>query len=270
MRKYIAGLILAAGFGASQSRPSFEVASIKPSSGDMHRTMVGIQPGGRFNASGVTTKLLIQQAYGIKDFQITGGPGWIGSDRYDISAKPEGPANQDQLKLMLQSLLEDRFQLKMHPETKEMPVYALVVAKDGPKLKEVNEPAPDSVETGGRGNPGGRGGRQGLMRMGRGQLSGQAVGLDMLVTQLSNILGRAVIDKTGLKGKYDLTLEWAPDESQGMMFRGGPPDAGATSPDTAGPSIFTALQEQLGLRLESQKGAVQIFVVDRVEKPSEN
>jgi len=152
---------------------------------------------------------------------------------------------------MFQSLLADRFKLVLHHDTKELPVYALVIGKNGIKFKESTGDA-----------------QQRRIMMGRGRINGEAMSMDMLVNQLGNQLGRTVIDKTGLKGPYQINLEWTPEQAQSI---GGPDGGGEgrASSDT-GPTIFTALQEQLGLKLESQKGPVDILVIDKIEKPSEN
>ena len=230
----------------------FEVASIKPGDPAARGMRVRIAPGGRYTAENVTAKLLIQQAFNIKEFQISGGPGWIDSERYVIEAKAEGATGRvDALRPMLQKLLADRFQFVFHRETKEGQVYALVVGKNGPKLKEAAAASP---------------GPQISIRPGA--ISGQGMGMDMLVNQLAQRLGRNVIDKTGLTGKYDINLEWTPEAAQ-LRSPGEGPEASAP-PDQSGPSIFTAVQEQLGLRLESTKGPVEVIVIDRIEKPSEN
>jgi uncharacterized protein (TIGR03435 family) len=260
--------------------PSFEVASIKPNrSGDNH-FFISFQPG-RFTATGATTRFLIEDAYNVKDFQVSGGPSWINSERYDIDAKEEDslveelqklPPDQraEQIRLRVQSLLADRFKLTLHRETKELPVYALVIAKNGPKLQEAK--SGDTYPKGMKGLDGRA--HAGMMRMGRGQLTGQAIPLASLVHMLSQQLGRTVLDKTGLKGNYDFALQWTPDQSQPAMLMG--PEGGkpgtdnAPPPESSGPSLFTAIQEQLGLKLESQKGPVEILVIDHVEKPSEN
>lgn len=208
-------------------------------------------PGGRFTAKNVNVKFLIQQAYGVRDFQITGGPGWITTERFDIDAKADGAETPEQRKPLMQALLKDRFKLEFHNETKDLPMYSLVVAKSGSKLKEA--PA---------------GGQGPQIRMGRGMINGQGMNMQLLSMQLSNQLGRSVTDKTGLTGNYEVKLEWTPDPSEGGPR---PPGAeGAPPVDTAGPTIFTALQEQLGLKLESQKGPVEMIVVDKIEKPTEN
>jgi uncharacterized protein (TIGR03435 family) len=238
----------------------FEAASIKPSAPapmGMFRAGIQMSTGGRVSMSGVTARFLIQQAYGVKDFQIIGGPSWMGSERYDISAKPEGAATPDQVKVMIQGLLKERFQLAFHRETKELPTYALVMAKGGPKFP-VSE-----VETGSDKPKGTQ------MRMGRGQFNLQGAPISALANQLGQILARSVIDKTELTGNYDFKLEWTPDQSQGgpLAVAGGD---GHAPPDNTGVSIFTALQEQLGLKLESTKGPVEILVIEKAEKASEN
>lgn len=237
----------------------FEAASIKPSApAPIGQFRVGIQmlPGGRISMTGVTVKIMIQQSYGVRDFQVVGGPSWLGSERYDIVAKPEGSANQEQVKLMTQALLKDRFKLQFHRETKELPTYSLVVAKGGPKFKE------SEVE---KASDGPRGAQ---VRIGRGQVDLQGAPVAALANQLGQALGRAVNDKTELAGNYDMKLQWTPDESQGSVR----PLGGEAPPpsDTSGVSVFTALQDQLGLKLESTKGPVEILVIDRAEKASEN
>jgi uncharacterized protein (TIGR03435 family) len=239
----------------------FEAASIKPSAPmGMGMVRVGMQmlPGGRVSMSGVTVKLLIQQAYGVRDFQIAGGPAWLGSDRYDITAKPEGAATPDQVKVMFQALLADRFKLQFHRETKELPTYALVVAKGGPKFHESEGVPEDSDKP--------KGTRMSMN--GRGQFTLERAPVAALVNQLGQMLGRSVIDKTELTGNYDFELTWAPDEGERMMKP--PAGDGAPAADTIGPSIFTALQDQLGLKLQSTKGPVEILVIERAEKASEN
>jgi uncharacterized protein (TIGR03435 family) len=269
-------LISAGGMMAQEpARPQFEVASIKPAAPDARGMFIRNMPGGRVNVTNMTLKEMIVIAWRIQPFQISGGPAWLDSARYDISAKPETAPKADELPLMIRALLEDRFQLKHHAETKELPVYALVVKKEGrlgPGLTESKEggctpfdpgkplppPEPGKLPTLGCGG----------MMMSPRQLRAAGVPLSNLAPSLSRMLGRTVIDKTGLSGKYDITLEWTPDESQAVRL--GPDAPPAPPPDSAPPSIFTALQEQLGLKLESSKGPVEIFVIDRAERPSEN
>jgi bla regulator protein blaR1 len=271
----------------------FEVASIKPHDPNEPRTMFRIVPGGSINMVGVTLKMLITQAYDVRDFQVSGGPAWMNTEKYDITAKAADSASEpppdprsvtpeqmktvrEQMQLRLQALLADRFQLKLRHETREMQVYALVVAKGGPKMKE-------SEANGGAPRP--------MMRMSPGGFGGQQVGMAMLAQSLSQRLGRTVIDETGLKGNYDFELNFTPDQATGgfsgpggggpgVVAQGGGPPApppganpGLPQPppiDPNGPTIFTAIQDQLGLKLESKKGPVEILVIDHAEKASEN
>jgi uncharacterized protein (TIGR03435 family) len=249
-----------------RARPEFEVASIKPHKSDDRRVMISPSPGGRFSAGGATLRMLITVAYRIQDYQISGALSWMSSDRYDVVAKTEEGSNSKWMEC-LQSLLEDRFKLTVHRETKELPVYALVVAKGGPKLHEVEgdcpprpSGAPPPFVPGKMPTP-----FCGQMFMGWNQLAGNKVPLQQVVTTLARTLGRTVIDKTGLTGKYDIKLEWTPEQSQVPLGPGDP-----VQPDNSGPSIYAALQEQLGLKLESQKGPVEVLIIDHVEQPSEN
>ncbi len=245
----------------AQSKKEFDVATIKPNAEKDNRFMLRYPQHGTFTATGVTLKMLIMSAYQVNAYQVSGGPSWIATDRWDIQAKAEGSDGlmpRDQFDAMLRSLLEDRFQLKVRRDSKEMPVYELVVAKSGPKL---------TPHTGGDPKPEER------MRIGSGSLRFQNAGPPNLAFQLSLQLGRTVIDKTGLTGQYDFALEWAPEPGQGgPQSIGLPPDPSLKFPpaDPNRPSLFTALQEQLGLRLDSEKGPVDMIVIDSVSKPTEN
>jgi uncharacterized protein (TIGR03435 family) len=248
--------------------PSFEVASIKPNKSGDPGIRIQNHPG-TFEAINVSLKFLIEFAYNINDTQLSGAAGWIDSENYNIEAKTDDvrPAGIRQLlsddelerrRLMLRSLLADRFQLAIRHETKELPIYELVVAKNGSKLHEA-EAQPDDVAGPG---PKGRG-----IRMGRGELIMTNNTIGMLADALSRQLGRIVTDGTGLRGSYDFTLKWTPGENEDQMVKAA--DA-RSAPDGAGPSIFTAIQEQLGLKLESKKGPVDILVIEHVEPPSAN
>lgn len=260
--------------------PGYDVASIKPNKSGGNRMSLMFTPDGLSVTAG-PPMMLIMSAYRVNPQQISGAADWLTSERYDIEAKMD-PATADELsklsedqriaarQRMLQVFLAERFKLKVHQETKELPIYALIVAKNGPKLREAK---PGDTYANGIKGPDGKSGA-GMMFGGREGFTAQAVPIANLVRHLSLQLGRTVIDKTGLAGKYDFTLKWAPDEIQSSMFTGpesGPPGpAGAAFPDSSGPSLFTALEEQLGLKLESQKGPVGIVVIDHVERPSEN
>jgi bla regulator protein BlaR1 len=240
----------AGAFQASDSTPQFEVASVKPADPN-GRGQFQYLPGGTVVIRNVTVPLLIQQAFDVRDFQISGGPGWLNSLRYDITAKTTlantGPIDLTLVRPRLQSLLADRFHLQLHHDTKVMSVYALVIAKNGPKLTADNAPDP-----------------AGRMNRGVGHLQGVQVDMRFLTVWLTRLVGRPVGDQTGLKGTYSFELNWVPDSPQAN----GVGDAAPV--DTSGPSIFTAVQEQLGLRLERRDGPVDILVLDHVEKPAED
>jgi bla regulator protein BlaR1 len=263
--------------GAASTVPAFEVASIKPNKSGTGMTMLHTTPVG-FSASNISLRALIQQAYGVEENQILGAPSWVGSERYDIEAKVASSdtdalhdLNPDQRRLMLQPLLADRFQLKVHTELKDLPVLVLVVAKGGPKLHEA-KPG-DTYPNGLKGFDGEAGG-PGMMLMRPGQLTAQGVDLSFVAKQLSQQLGRTVQDQTGLTGKYDFTMQWKPDRDPSPMP--GAPQPGQQGPDatlstdSSEASIFTAVQEQLGLKLESGKAPVEVLVIDHVEAPSGN
>ena len=229
-------------FAQAAPRLSFEVASVKPSGPDDH-LMFRLQPGGRYIATGLTLKTLIANAYDVPEFRVSGGPGWRDSDKFNIEAKvgialPPWPDSNKQLDLMLQSLLEDRFKLAFHRETREQQIYELVSAKGGAKLTLAKADESPGFE------------------MLPGRIHSMAVPLEYLAGSLSYAMGRTVIDKTGLTGKYSYTVAYTPDDA--------PPA------DTNGPSLFTALQEQLGLKLEPSKGPVEMLVIDHAEKPDAN
>jgi uncharacterized protein (TIGR03435 family) len=268
-------------FGQSPAQPKFEVASIKPSTEQRFR-MVRPLPG-RLTAD-APVRLLLQNAYSVQAFQIVGGPDWIESEHYAIEAKAAGNASRADIFLMLQSLLEDRFQLKIHRATKELPVYALVAAKNGIKLPLPKEggcvdPAPGAPAAweGGRMQPPGQGGqplgpcgRAGVMlESGGARMNGGKILMPEFIRALSMMLGRTVVDRTGFTGLFDFQLDFLPDEITSALPPPPPGSAGAAL-DSKYPSILTALQEQLGLRLESAKGPVEVIVIDRVERPSAN
>jgi uncharacterized protein (TIGR03435 family) len=261
--------------------PSFEVASIKPNRSATPQRFFQLSDPSRFRTTNIPVKDMIGFAYHVQPFQISGGPGWIESQGYDIEAKVDDslaatfeklPSEQrmDQYRLMVRSLLAERFKLKMSHETKELPVFALVVAKGGPKLTA--SAVTQEQHAGGNGPGGGRG--PGIM-MSPGELRGAGMPIHMLAEALGrqpDVGGRLVLDETGIKGNYDFTLHWAAQAPRALEASAGNDQAAGNGPpaDSSGPSIFTAIQEQLGLKLESTKGPVEMLVIDNVEKPSEN
>jgi uncharacterized protein (TIGR03435 family) len=233
-------------FGQSVATPpAFEVASVKPNKSGDGAWRFGTSHAD-ITATNVPLQVLITNAYGVRDHQISGGPSWLNSERYDVVAKQSGDdRSPTKTKQMLQTLLADRFQLRLRRETKELPIYALVIGKIGPKLHEADA------------NPGAG------MTYGKGRIKARRASMEQFAETLGNQLGRTVVDKTRLHGDFAFDLEWTPDTSQPI----GPGTAPAAA---SGPSIFTAVQEQLGLKLEPQKGSVEILVIDHVERPSEN
>jgi uncharacterized protein (TIGR03435 family) len=240
---------------AADADPTFEVATIKPSKPDT--------PGKGFRVKGrqfstINTDLmdLITFAYRIQPKQVTGGPDWLEKDKFDLLAEPdgEGQPNDKQWRSMLQKLLADRFQLAFHHDKAVLSVYALVIGKNGPKLTK-SEGDPNGLPS--------------LFFAGLGNLPARnATMADFAGLMLSAVLDRPVVDQTGLPGRYDFTLKWTPDESQfaGLGVTIPPP----TSDPAAPPDLFTAFQEQLGLKLEPTKAPVDVLVIDHVDKPSAN
>jgi uncharacterized protein (TIGR03435 family) len=268
-------------FGQPAPRPKFEVASVKPSQEQRFQRVLPVP--GRLTAD-ASVRLLMQNAYTVQPFQIIGLPEWANSAHYEIEAKAAGNASRAQIFLMLQSLLEDRFSLKTHRETKDLPVYALVAAKGGLKLAPPKEgacvdptPNADPEWAGGRMRPPGEGqppaprcGSVAVMLEPAGaRMQGGKIAMAELVRVLSMVLDRAVVDKTGFTRLFDVQLHFQPDETTAALPPPPPDDTGAPL-DARSPSIVTALPEQLGLRLESAKGPVEVIVVDRIERPSAN
>jgi uncharacterized protein (TIGR03435 family) len=251
---------------AESSKPlAFEVASVKPNkSGEVRMGMQAL-PGG-FRAINVTVRLLLRTAYRIQDSQLTGGPDWLDSDRFDIVAKSEGNASSDQLSLMLQALLADRFKVMIHKETRERSIYALVVARNGtlgPRLerRDCLPAALPSTPAASQELPCGR------IMTGSGQVTFKGAPMSQIAEGLSGYVGRVVVDRTGLSGNYDLTLEWTPERSANANQE---PGSDVPTPDPNGLSIFTAVQEQLGLKLQPAQGTVNVLVIERAEHPIEN
>jgi uncharacterized protein (TIGR03435 family) len=227
-----------------------------------------------FAGTNVTLKMLIQQAYGVQDFQITGGPSWLNTEKYDIEAKADKSAtdgfdslSKDQRKVaqdrMLQALWADRFKLTLHHGTKELPAYKLVVAENGPKLQEAK---PGETYANGIKGPDGRPAGPGMVVMGRGIVTAQALPAAEIARLLSDQLGLTVVDKTELKSKYDFTLLWTPVDGQLPGFK----EQASSQSASSAASLFTLIQEQLGLKLEQTNSPVEILVVDHAEKPSED
>jgi uncharacterized protein (TIGR03435 family) len=226
----------------------FDVATVKPNNSGSGSSSTE-STNGLLRITNQSLLRMIQYAYNVRDFQISGGPAWVPSDRYDVTARPEGSVRDQQMKQMLQSLLAERFQLQFHRQTQEGPIYALLIGKNGPKLQPVTESDNSGISSNSTAV--------------KTTMKATHVTMDELAASLGNRVGRPVIDKTGLIGKFDFELSWAAD----LTLATGTPDPVA---DASGPSIFTALQQQLGLRLDSQKGPIEMLVIDHAEKPTEN
>ena len=242
-------LVFAASAAFGQTAPAplaFDVASVKPVNPiSGFPVEFRILPGGRLRVLNLALREIVRAAYNIKAYQLSGGPGWLDTDRFTIDAQAEGDPSRDRMLGMLQTLLAVRFQLKVHRETKEGNVYVLVVAKNGPKLQDPTGDRP-------------------LIQLFRNTppelvgvsytIAGKKASMALLAERLGDFqLGRPVLDRTGIQGEFDFKIDYAIDDN----------------PDT-GPSIFAAIQEQLGLKLEATKGSIEMLIVDHAEKPSGN
>lgn len=246
---------------AAGQHSAFDVASIHLSapSRDGHHHIYNDPSVSRFRTVNVSVRDLIQFAYAIPASQIVGGPDWLGSTMFDVDAKSDSAVDSElhampsdqarrEKQLMVQSLLAERFGLRTHEEIRELPVFALVVAnpKTGPKFQpsQINGTTIDVGRT-------------------RLHVGGSDDTVSLLARELAQILGRVVLNRTGLASRYDLTLRWTPDDAPTPLLNGAPDP-------NAPPGLFTAIQEQLGLKLESAKGPVKILVIDHIEHPTEN
>jgi uncharacterized protein (TIGR03435 family) len=269
------GLVLATGVPHAQAPalPGFEVSSVKPNK-EGGPSSVRVTPGA-LTVTNNNLRNIIRNAWNITNDQIAGGPDWIDSERFDITAKASAPFNQEMARAMLQALLAERFGLVTHNETRELPVYLLVVARKdgtlGPQMKKsdldcgallaavaAGEKMPDRLPNGNL--PCGISIRA---NQGQGLVTGNGVAMEALARNLVGGVGRIVVDKTGLAGYYDINMTFAAD--------GPPPPPGAPagpSPDSSAPSLFTAMQEQLGLKLEPGRAPIAVLVIDRVQRPA--
>lgn len=240
---------------AADANPSFEVATIKPSKPDDQRKAF-IVNGNQFHIINQPLTQMISFAFDVQAKQVIGLPEWADSDKFDIDGKPdgEGAPNVKQWKIMIQKLLADRFKLTFHKDKKELSVYVLSVSKTGAKMTK-NDSAPNGLP--------------GLFFRGLGNLNVRnALMSDFTGLMQSAVLDRPVVDQTGLTGRFDFTLNWTPDDSQfsGMGAKIPPPTDSADAP----PNLYTAIQEQIGLKLDATKAPADVMVIDHVEKPSAN
>ena len=271
----------------TEADPKFEVASVRPNTSGDNKMSSKTFPGGRYEAINIPPRLLIMNSYALQPQQLVGAPDWISSERFDIVAKADGelgpPVSRDgpsRLQLMIRSLLEERFRLKVHREPREVPIYSLVLARADGRLGSGLTPTavdcsaiaaarrsggapPDVLKPGERPQCG--------ARVGFGELTAGGQPLLELVSLLSTTVGRSVVDRTGLTGRYDIQLRWTPDrvlQRSAGTAASEPIRVNGVEIDPNGPSIFTALQEQLGLKLESERGTVEALVIDHIERPT--
>jgi uncharacterized protein (TIGR03435 family) len=242
---------------AANATPAFEVATIKPSDPHSQGQIVTLR-GAEVITTNATVRDLINLAYWLHPKQVTGGPPWMESDKYDMAGKPDAPGqpNVDQMKMMIQKLLTDRFQLKFHFEKRDLPAYAVGIVKSGAKITRSQDDP--------KGLPGFYFGRTASGTT----LTFRNSPMSQVTAILQNFLDKPVVDQSGLSEKYDFTVAFTLDAAQAVRL-GGPPTATPDNPDAA-PDVFTAFQQQLGLKLESTKAPVEVMVIDKVEKPSEN
>jgi uncharacterized protein (TIGR03435 family) len=275
----------------SETDVKFEVASVKKSAPtpNLQGIRFGLQPSGRFALPGLPVSALITMAYGIQRFQLIGGPGWLNTDRFDINAieedlpiPPTVPGTPTRMQLLMRSLLKERFALVLHKETRELPVSYLVMAREDRKLGERLRPStvdcqalfaerakaardgapptpPTPLKPGEIPQCGAMGGL--------GRIAAGSIPMSNFASMLGGMLGRPIYDRTNLTGNFELQLDYTPDQMPQL-----PPGAtlppGLTLPSPDGPSLATALQEQLGLKLDNTRGPVDVFVVDSVEQPA--
>lgn len=264
---------------ADAQSPAFEVASIRPNNSGTFIRAIGPAPGGRFEVLNNTLRSLVAYAFGVdmtrQRLQIVGGPPWLDRDAFDIDAiAPGGAITPAQARDMLRALLEDRFKLKAHRETREVAAYDLVLDRDdrrlGPRLRAstIDCAARFAARRGGPPPPPPAGPTQrpecGL-RQTAARFGGDAVSMNQLASALAVPAGRIVLDRTGLTGYYDADLDWSPGQEQ-ILQPGAPPP----TVDPSAPPVFTAIREQLGLRLEGSRAPIEVVVIDSAEPPTRN
>jgi uncharacterized protein (TIGR03435 family) len=237
-------LSLAAALAGRAQAPAFEVSSIKPNRSNMPGSSIHLSKG-LVQMENVSLKKVMLNAWGIPDDReyMIDGPAWLTTEHFDINARFPADTPVPQVRQMLQSLMTERFQLALHRETRQLPIYTLTVARNGPKIHPVEA-------------------AQGRTSGDAGRLEAKGISIQKLADLLARMAGTPVVDATGLKGAFDFVLEWSPDEM--LRMPAAPGDGGGGS--NGGPSIVTALEEQLGLKLAGGKGPVEVLVVDRIER----
>lgn len=246
-------IVLLLAISAFAQQPAFEVASIKPASPEARGMSLNRDAGGGIGGTNLNIRTLIILAYHIQDFQLSGGPPWIRTDRFDIAAKPPAGSPKSVTWPMLQTLLADRCKLLVHRESRELPIYSLVVAKGGSKLQPLTR-QPSQADGSARNSPG--------------TLTATGMTMEDLALSLSGMVRREVTDHTGLTGRFDFKLEYTPDYALSSDDTGKPAPDAPQIPDR--PPLLMALEQQLGLKLEPGKAPVEVIVIDSIEKPTAN
>jgi uncharacterized protein (TIGR03435 family) len=264
-------LVMAAG-ALLWAQATFDAASVKPNRSGFPGGTTDFRPG-QFVAVNQTLRFILVAAYGLEDYRIIGGPAWIDRDRFDVQARAALPVTRPEAMPMLRALLEERFALKAHTERREQPAYALVVNRAGTGVSGLRPasaaacvdrgPQPRRVEPGELPSCG-------LLPARPGGLSGRSVPLELLATQLSPLVRRPVLDRTGLSGPFDIDLEWEIDEAQRAALARLLPDRPLEPPNPDRPGLFGALQEQLGLKLDPIRAPLDVLMIDAVAHPTEN
>jgi uncharacterized protein (TIGR03435 family) len=238
-------VIVAAVVTSRAQTPAFDAVSVKRNVSGAAERSFRVRPG-QIVATNVTVRHVIWNAFNVQDFEVLGGPEWLASERFDVVAKSDANPTPDQMRAMLRNLLADRFRLKVHTVAREQPMYALVLARSdgrlGPQLVSATGPCDPAQPA-----------RQCGFSVGNGTMGSGAASMPRLAQELTGMVQRRVVDRTGLIGLYQVTLRWAPDQQTDTL-----------------PSLFTALQEQLGLKLEPQRGPVDVLVIDGAERPTDD
>ncbi len=258
IRVFVSALLLAtlsAVRAQTPAPPAFEAASIKLNTSGRPGGGLNLAPA-RLRFTNATLKLCIQVAWNVKEFQVSGGPGWMDSKRYDIDAVAPAPFQEGEYRIMLQALLADRFGVVLHRDTQEKSAYALVVSRGGSKLPPpIDDPSIMFSRT----------------ESGDNTLQAKNITMHQFADALTSTLGAVVVDRTEVEGRHDVSFQWTPDPAAHLLLtKSGAPAPPPPSDANAGPSIFTALQEKFGLKLEARKLPVEMIVVDRANPPSDN
>ena len=285
LRRALCALLLLPAVAAAQTTPAFEVASVRPSAEQLSQAGVGVHiDGSQVRIIGLTLKLYVGMAYGLKPQQIV-GPDWLGQPRFDVAAKIPDRAPREQLPQMFRALLADRFQMKSHRETKEFAVFALTVSKDGLKLRpsvvpEAPSDKPPAVTVTAGGNASGSGADLGggsSFTLGNNRIEIRKMTMPQIAELLTRLSDRPVIDATGITGAYDLALELTPEDFMGVQIRAGVNNGALIPPqalrllDTAAADPFTYALQKSGLSLDSRKAPLEVLVIDSIQKtPTEN